>query len=421
MRVYHGGRTYAGRARERALAALGVDVTLVVPASWPEPRQEEIVDSVRAVALPVARAGDVNRHRYRHDAELARLLAERRPDVLDIHEEPFSVAARQWCRAAPSDMPIVLYTAQNIDKRFPPPFAGFERRAYRRAAALYPCSRQAASVARGKGFAGLIDVLPLGYDPDHFRPGRQSHGDEELRLALVGRLVPEKGAEDAVHALAAVHAVRPARLIVAGEGPDARRALECARRLGLRDRVELVGWQSEERLAAIYRTVHVALVPSSATPTWAEQFGRVIVEAQASGAVVAAYASGAIPEVGGDAALVVGEGRADLLGAAVASLALDGEAWAARRELGIRQAAARTWPAVAARQLTLYRRVLEGGRRERLPHGRARARAEFGPTAATPVGSRPVALPGLRRSRWITRFLGGAVDAVGRLRSPVDE
>ena len=52
-------------------------------------------------------------------------------------------------------------------------------------------------------------------------------------------------------------------------------------------------------LATRYRSTHVVLVPSVSTPTWVEQFGRVIVEAQASGAVVAGYASGAIPRSSG--------------------------------------------------------------------------------------------------------------------------
>ena len=86
-----------------------------------------------------------------------------------------------------------MYTAQNVDKRFPPPFAQYEQAAHRRVAALYPCSAQAASVARGKGFAGRLEVLPLGYDDELFTPGTQSLDDEELVLALVGRLVPEKG------------------------------------------------------------------------------------------------------------------------------------------------------------------------------------------------------------------------------------
>ena len=176
LRVYHGGRNWAHRARERALVASGIDVTLVIPSQWPPEADAEFAVSdgnVSIVELPVRRPGDVNRHAYTDGRVLARLVRDLAPDVLDIHEEPFSVAARQWVAAAPPDLPIVMYAAQNVDKRFPPPFAQFERRAHQRVAALYPCSAQAASVARAKGFAGLIEVLPLGYDESVFFPGTQ--------------------------------------------------------------------------------------------------------------------------------------------------------------------------------------------------------------------------------------------------------
>ena len=221
LRVYHAGRDGSHRARERALAAAGAEVTLVVPTAW-DPAHAELGDepTIELVELEVARAGNVNRHRYEDDAELKRLIQRIQPDLLDIHEEPFSVAARQWLRAASPDLPTVMYTAQNIDKRFPPPFSIYERRALARVSGLYPCSRQAASVARGKGFRGAVEVIPLGIDPALFRPGPQSLGDSELVLGLFGRLVPEKGVRDAVAILERLNRARPTRLLLVGSGPE---------------------------------------------------------------------------------------------------------------------------------------------------------------------------------------------------------
>ena len=154
LRVYHAGRDAAHRERDAALTAAGVHVTLVVPRNWPEPgheaRQAGSLDSRFAVhELPVVRPGDVNRHVYADRAHLTALLEAVRPDVLDLHEEPFSAVVRQWLRVTPPDLPVVTYTAQNIDKRFPPPFHWYERRALHRVQGIYPCSRQAASVVRG--------------------------------------------------------------------------------------------------------------------------------------------------------------------------------------------------------------------------------------------------------------------------------
>ena len=422
MRVYHGGRSQPHRARERALTTAEVDVTLVVPICWPEGGGEEVLssESFPIVELPVRRSGDVNRHAYTDSTRLARLLRDVSPDVFDIHEEPFSVAARQWLAAAPPDLPVVMYAAQNLDKRFPPPFSHYERAAHRRVASLYPCSAQAASVARGKGFAGPIEVLPLGYDDAVFFPGAQSLAEDEVVLALAGRLVPEKGVADAVDVVARVNAARPARLVIVGNGPEEEHARAQAVALGVANRVELVPWQTPAVLAETYRRAHVVLVPSRTTASWVEQFGRVIVEAQASGAVVAGYSSGTIADVAGPPGITVPEGDVDSLARAVAAVLADPADFAHRRDMGIALAATRTWAQVAERQVNLYRRVVAGDvPRARLPSSPRRrrelARAEFGPTVATTAGSRPFALPLLRRGSIIASALARILDAAAEL------
>jgi glycosyltransferase involved in cell wall biosynthesis len=402
VRVYHAGRTPAARARDRALAAAGAEVTLVVPSAWPD--AEDTVPThdggVRVVELEIRRPGDINRHSYRDIERAADILGSVGPDILDIHEEPFSLAARQWLAAAPAALPVALYTAQNIDKRFPPPFARYERQALRRADGMYPCSRQAASVARGKGFAGVIEVLPLGYDAVTYRAGAQQ-ADGDLVLVIAGRLVPEKGVVDAVRILARLRVDREARLVIAGDGPARSDARRLSEHLHVREHVDFCSWQGERELAELYRAAHVVIVPSHATPTWTEQFGRVIVEAQACGAVVAAYATGAIPEVTGGAAILSGDGDADALADGIASLFREEASWRSLRDAGLALAATRTWDEVAERHLELYRRVLAADRpaTANAPRGRRQARREFGATADTPAGRRPFALPLLRQSR----------------------
>ena len=101
-------------------------------------------------------------------------------------------------RRVPPDLPVVGYTAQNIDKRFPPPFAQWERAALGRLDGLYPCSRQAASVAVGKGFRGAVTCCRCAPPAAITRRGASTLPAEPVRLLLVGRLVAEKGVLDAV-------------------------------------------------------------------------------------------------------------------------------------------------------------------------------------------------------------------------------
>ena len=439
LRVSHSACVPAFRERDRALAARGIRLTLVLPEPWAEAADGGDVAAVpdgdagdgldhADAALDVRRiavwrGSDVNRHRYADEAAVDQTMREIAPDLLDIHEEPFSVAARQWMKAARRHrIPVVLYTAQNIDKRFPPPFAQYEKAALATAAGVYPCSRQAASVVRGKGFRGTVEVLPLGYDPAVFSAGSQSTSDQEIALGLVGRMVPEKGVLDAVHVLAAVQAVRPARLTLIGSGPELESAQRRADELNVADRLEVVPWIGPEGLADRYRHLHVVLIPSTTTSRWAEQFGRVIVEGQASGAVVAGYASGSIPEVAGDAGVLVPEGCVTALCEAVLSLLTADENFDRRRSRGLTATRALTWARVAERQIAFYEKALADDAAQVVPSpsfrsglvSRARARAEFGRPAPVLGQERPFALPVLRDCPRLAGVTGRLLDLASR-------
>ncbi len=393
LRVYHGGRDPAHRARDRALAERGVEVVLVVPERWPEQGAQAgsvLEPGLAVVEMPVQRAGDVNRHV--HGGDVAAVLRRVRPDVVDLHEEPFSSVTRQWLGAVPPGLPVVGYTAQNLDKRFPPPFAQYERAALGRLGGLYPCSRQAASVAVGKGFGGHVSVLPLGYDTTAFRPG--AHAVPPPRLVLAGRLQSEKGVLDAVQVLARIPGPS---LALVGDGPALPSALALAATSGAAGRLQHRRWTSTADVAGVLADSAVLLVPSRSTARWVEQYGRVVTEAQACGCVVVGYASGALPETAGEAAVLVPEGDVDALAGAVRQLLERPDEWRRLRQAGLEQAARRTWAAVAEGQQRLYEQVLAGPLQPRPRTGRQAAVAVYGPPARVPgLLDRPFALPGLR-------------------------
>ena len=395
----------------------GAQLTYVVPTGWPEAGDASIDEpAFRVVEVPVIRPGDVNRHRLADPGALVDLVRETGAELVDLAEEPFSAVVHQMLSRLPGDLPVVAYAAQNLDKRWPPPFHQWERQAFSRLHGIYPCSRQAASVQRGKGFGGLLTPLPLGWSPERFRPGEQSIDDDEITLALFGRLEMYKGVLDAVTVLAELARHRPARLLLVGGGPAAEPAMAMAADLGVANRVEVIPWLSEEALAAAYRKAHVVLVPSTSTPTWVEQFGRTIVEGQASGCVVAAYASGSIPEVVAEAGLLVAEGDSAALAQAVSSLVADPAQWDRLRRAGVERSSGMTWDEVAQRQMAFYRQAAERGPGPVVggsPAARRRAAAEeFGPPATAGGQQRPFADPLLRARPRAGRIIGAAMDAV---------
>jgi phosphatidyl-myo-inositol dimannoside synthase len=146
-------------------------------------------------------------------------------------------------------------------------------------------------------------VNPLGTDPEHFYPSRNAEnlrrrfglGDAPL-LITVARLVPHKGIDVAIAALAALAPAHPTlHYLIVGDGDDAARLTDHAQALGVRDRVVLAGTLSDAEIAEAYATaqVYVGLSRVDAGIN-AEGFGIAFIEAAASGIPVVAGDSGGV-------------------------------------------------------------------------------------------------------------------------------
>ncbi len=168
------------------------------------------------------------------------------------------------------------------------------------------------------GFAGRITKIPLGFDPELFyRQPPEAIGATRLRLGLqtrtlayFGRLLPGKGVHLLIEALATMTDV-PWTLLMDRfsvsyspyESPYQAEVNALITRRGLRDRI--VHFEATHREIADYmNAADLVVLPSLVTPTFKEQYGRVIPEAMACGAVVLASTSGALPELIGDAGFV---------------------------------------------------------------------------------------------------------------------
>ena len=379
LRLYHSAAVGPWRARDRALVAAGVDLTLVSPRH----ADEGGVDVKATDPEPFVRlVRTYGRHPYRFlygPIGLWRALRSHRSwDLLDLHEEPASLAVAEilalaWL--ARRQAPYLLYTAQNLEKRYPPPFRWFEAWTLRRAGAIYPCSDEAAEVIRGKGARGIVRTIGLGVDVEAFRPAPGQRPIGPLRVGYVGRFLRHKGVHVLLEAMAEVP---EATLELIGAGPDEAALRAQAEDLGLADRVRFAGPCPPEELPERYRGFDVVAIPSVPTAAWSEQFCRVAVEAMASGVPVVASACGALPEVVGDGGVLVPAGDAPALAAALAELAADDADRRRDRAAHARAAAGRFgWGAVADAHLGLYRAAL-GAMTPHGPDRRLRVLAPYG-------------------------------------------
>ncbi len=359
LRISHSGVVTAWRQRERLLRSGGVDLTLVTAQRWDEggalvPFNRDGDD----FAIPVRTFGHHPNLFVFDPRPIWRLLGDGTWDLIDMHEEPFGLAVAEVLllrafRARKTK--FLVSSAQNLLKRYPPPFRWFESWSLRSAAGAYTCNNEAGEILQGKGLTGEWELIPLGVDTERFRPTARAAPSERLRVGFVGRLIPVKGVDVLLRAVALDERMD---LDIYGGGPDEAALRSLAGELGLVGRVRFHGHVDEAALVELYPTFDVLAVPSVLVPNVLEQFGRVVVEAQASGVPVVASDCGALPDVVGDAGLLVPPGDPTALGASLTRFLDESGLWQRMREAGARNVGRYSWTSIAAQQQAFYERVV---------------------------------------------------------------
>jgi len=164
---------------------------------------------------------------------------------------------------------------------------------WRNVSAFIAPSRYVERQLRANGITRVETLLNC-IDPSFAPLPRAVEGDTVLFL---GRLTAIKGVECLLKAFNDVSARRPsARLVIAGDGPDAGLFKALAAELGLGSAVSITGKVSRDEVARLCATSKLLVAPS----IWPEPFGLVALEAMASGMPVVASRAGGLQEVVSD-------------------------------------------------------------------------------------------------------------------------
>lgn len=366
LRIAHSSLTPALRQRERAFARLYPEVELEVLTTerWREAEME--VEAMSDDLFPVRTARTyLSKHiqLFAYDPRpIIKALREHRPHLIDMSHEPYSVAGAEiltLCNWYARGVPIVMQTNQNINHNYPPPFSWLEQRAFRRVAAAYACSETVCEVLRAKGFYKPAPIVTFGVDTTAFQPppGGRKRSSGPLTIAFVGRMLPGKGLSVLADALAKV-SDEPWRLLVVGDGPERAEFEQRLTESGLTSRAEFTGAINFALVPEYFHQIDILVIPTETTKRIREQFGRVIVEAMATGVPVIGSTCGAIPEVIGDAGLVFPEGDADALASALRR-SLSDEALRERMSAaGLARVGQYSWERVAEKTYELYQQVM---------------------------------------------------------------
>jgi glycosyltransferase involved in cell wall biosynthesis len=170
-------------------------------------------------------------------------------------------------------------------------------------------------------------------------------GDPSGYLLSVGTLDARKnvaGLLDSYAQLLVRHAAFP-RLVMAGSAsPDAGPWLQRIQQPPLAGHVDYLGYVTAERRTELYRGARFLLMPS-----FDEGFGLPALEAMAAGVPVIASQRGSIPEVVGDAGILVDPADPANLAAALESAVADASLWQTLRQRGLARASQFTWDQTA--------------------------------------------------------------------------
>jgi glycosyltransferase involved in cell wall biosynthesis len=346
----------AGRLRYHPLAERpDLDVHLVVPTRWHQFGRTVEADppddrGITVHPLPVwfQNAGPMSWYLHVYPG-LRRIMREVKPHVVHLWEEPWSIVALQACLLK-GDASLVMEVDQNLLKRLPPPFEAIRKYVLRRTEHVLARSPLAASVVWAKGYRGPVSYVGYGVDQTTFHPSRHppelETAERRLRLGYVGRLIADKGLDDALDAMACAQV--PVDLTIMGEGPHEASLRARVRRLGLQDHVTFQRWGAPADVARFIQGLDALILLTRTTRSTLEQFGRVIVEAQSCGVPVIGSSSGAIPSVIGAGGWVVPERDPQALAELLNTIGTDAEARRLRGEAGRKNVATRfTYDAIA--------------------------------------------------------------------------
>lgn len=305
----------------------------------------------------------LDRRLYWQQIELPRRARRAKAEIL--HVTGFDAPKFKPC-------PVVLTVHDLIGALFPqqfPPAARFYwakwlPRSIRWADAVIAdsqCTR--ADIIRLTGLpAEKITVIPLAVHPAFLQP-RNAYAIRKIRrefslprrFALyTGTLEPRKGLDTLLRAFASLADNVTHNLVIAGKrGWYTEELLSLVVRYGLERRVKLLGYVPDAELPHLYAAAEVFVFPSRY-----EGFGLPPLEAMACGTPVVCSNAASLPEVVGEAALLVPPDDPEALAGRLFQVMTSRKLRADLRERGHIQATRFTWEAAARQTLAVYQQVL---------------------------------------------------------------
>lgn len=346
----------------RGLARLGHRISLVSP--------EGSRLAERLVGQPVEIVSDTPRGDWDFAAgrRLRRLAREREADLIHVHSA--RAHAMAWWASGGGDSPPVV-VSRRVD--FSVGGNWFSRRKYVHPACYYLAISTAVRdvLIDGGVDAGRIQLVPSGVDPEKFTyrsdraETRASLGiaDDQILICNVAALTDHKDQANLIRAAHVAATDAPMlRFVILGEGELRSELEDMISRLGLVDRVRLLGFRDKIE-------PYIAAADIFVMSSHLEGLGTSILDAMLLGVPVVATRAGGIPDVvvDGETGLLVEKRNSEALAKAIVKMAGDADLRARCGEAGARRVREEfTVARTIERTDAAYREILAAAGRDRI-------------------------------------------------------
>jgi phosphatidyl-myo-inositol alpha-mannosyltransferase len=338
------------RGLSGALRGRGHDVVVLAPhASSGCESNEEATIVGRAVGVPANGSVAPLAFGPLAAAGVGRALTGFEPDVCHLHEPLIPSLSLLALWRAGREIPCVgtFHAAAASSLGYRASRVILERAAKR--LSVRTAVSDAARDLAARYFPAEYLLTPNGVDVARFTPIEPVKHDRSV--LFLSRIERRKGLEVLIQAMARIRDVG-ARLVVAGDGPEAKAARLLAGRLGVD--ADWRGVVSDDEKVELFRSAGVYCAPGLG----GESFGIVLVEAMASGAAVVCSDLAGFKAVAGGAAILTPAGDAGALADALRHVLEDADDAEHMRKMSLRMSRSFDWGRLASGVESVYERAI---------------------------------------------------------------
>ncbi len=326
---------------------------------------EEISSRLRLVSLPCFLTQKMHIFFY-NPMKLNKLLKEGSFDCAYFWEEPYILSGWQLAqRAHQVQLPFFFNTFQNLLKKYIPPFGWMENQTVDKASSYVAGGQLVLEAMNKKGWTLKGEFVPPAVDTSQFIP---MSNDEKIKkrkqlgiagpvIGFLGRLSEEKGCDIFMKSLERLKDLEWS-LLVMGSGEYKSKIEEWAQKNNIQDRVKVI-FLNHEEVPQFLPVCDLLICPSQTRKFWKEQFGRMLVEAFASGVPIIGSDSGEIPRVIDQAGVVLKEDDVSAWENELRHFILRPQDFESFKELGLKRAQKFSVESVAQSYKNIFIRLKE--------------------------------------------------------------